>query len=191
MLHAKCMLTDRRWVRIGSTNQNLSSLYANWELDVVIESEAFAEEVAAQFGQDMAHSNEIVLRPGRYLRRGRLVDASEASDEPGSRTGRHQRTPYERQMATVVTLRRLVGGIRRKFTAAAAGIFAAIGLLLVLLPRPTSLVLAAVCFTIGGMIGIEALRVPPSEDRRRVPRESPPPEPLPRPAAPGQSEPGR
>ena len=111
MLHAKAMLTDQRWVRIGSSNMNVSSLYANYELDVVIESAAFNEELATQFTSDMAHSNEIVLRPGRYWRRGRAVEA-DAPGEPllePQRHGRH-RTKYERQMATVVTLRRIAGG---------------------------------------------------------------------------------
>ena len=167
MLHAKVMLTDRRWARIGSTNLNVSSLYANHELDVVIESPEVADELSEQFQRDMTHSTEIVLRPGRYLRWGRMVDA----DRPGPDAPRHHRTPYERQVAAVVTLRRLSGGMRRKFTAMAAGIFAVIGVLLVLFPRPVSLVIASLSFTISGMITLEALRAPAIDDRRRVPRE--------------------
>lgn len=180
MLHAKAMLTDRRWVRIGSSNLNVSSLYANHELDVLIESERFNDELSMQFQKDMIHSNEIVLRPGRYLRRGRAVDAEAAPDEVLK--ARHQRTTFERQLATVVTLRRIAGGIRRKFTAAATGVFAVLGLLLVIFPRETGLVLGALCFTLAGMIGIEGLRLRPIDDRRRVPREPEPRETTPPPA---------
>ena len=169
MLHAKVMLIDRRWGRIGSTNLNVSSLYANHELDVVIESPAFADELSEQFQHDMAHSTEIVLRPGRYMRWGRMVDVG----ADGIEEQRHHRTPYERQVAAVVTLRRLAGGVRRKFTAAAAGIFALIGILLVVFPRPVSLVIAAICFTIAGTIALEAIRAPAIDDRRRVPRTLP------------------
>jgi cardiolipin synthase len=173
MLHAKAMLTDRRWVRVGSSNMNVSSLYANHELDVVIESQPFNEEFSQQFLSDMTHSNEIVLRPGRYWRRGRAVDADappEVQPEQAPRKGRRQRTAFERQLATVVTLRRIAGGIRRKFTAAAAGIFAILGVLLVVFPRPTGLVLGAICFTISGMIAFEGLRLRPIDDRRKMPR---------------------
>jgi cardiolipin synthase len=172
MLHAKAMLTDRRWVRIGSSNMNVSSLYANYELDVVIESDAFNEELAKQFMADMTHSNEIVLRPGRYLRRGRALDAATPDTQPDHplRRGRPRRLPYERQMATAVTLRRIAGGIRQKFTVVGTAIFAVLGVLLVALPRPTSLVLAAICFTVAGMIGVEGLRLRPIDERRKVPR---------------------
>src|SRR5207244_4405115 len=95
MLHAKAMLTDHRWSRVGSSNLNVSSLYANHELDVLIESRSFNEELAAQFQKDMIYSNEIVLRPGRYLRRGRALDADAPAEEL-PRT-RHHRTPFERQ----------------------------------------------------------------------------------------------
>lgn len=173
MLHAKVFLVDQRWVRVGSSNLNASSLYANHELDVLIESRAVSEEMALQFARDMGHSTEIVMKPGRYLRRGRLHDAQEAVGET-KRSARHQRSKFERGVATVVTLRRITGGLRRKFTATAAAIFALLGLLLVLFPRPTSLVLGAICFTLAGTIGLDALRVSGGDERRRVARAQEP-----------------
>ena len=49
MIHAKTAVADRRFVRIGSTNLNLSSWVGNWELDVVVEDAG----VAAQHGGDL------------------------------------------------------------------------------------------------------------------------------------------
>src|SRR3989442_1762421 len=65
MVHAKTILVDRRWARVGSTNLNVSSLLTNYELDVVAECEGLAEELAAQFRHDLASSREIVLEPRR------------------------------------------------------------------------------------------------------------------------------
>ncbi len=130
--------------------------------------------MANQFRKDMLQSNEIVLRPGRYLRRGRLVDADAPPAEhpapSSSPMTTRRRNRFDRQMATVMTLRRLAGGMRRRFTVTAAGLFAIMGLLLVAFPVATGLVLAAVSFAIAGTIAFASLRAPALDDRRRVPR---------------------
>ena len=43
MLHAKTAVADGRWSRVGSTNLNLASWMTNYELDVVVEDEVFAQ----------------------------------------------------------------------------------------------------------------------------------------------------
>src|SRR6185437_9296667 len=47
MLHAKTAVADVRWARVGSSNLNLASWLGNWELDVTIEDEGFAQQVQA------------------------------------------------------------------------------------------------------------------------------------------------
>ena len=42
MLHAKTIVADGRWVRIGSSNLNPSSLLANWEIDLFVYGERLA-----------------------------------------------------------------------------------------------------------------------------------------------------
>ena len=84
MLHAKTLVVDRRWVRVGSTNLNFSSLLANYELDVVVDDEALAVELAERFRLDAADSREIVLRDGRRLLLPRLVDAAVPAPHPTS-----------------------------------------------------------------------------------------------------------
>jgi phosphatidylserine/phosphatidylglycerophosphate/cardiolipin synthase-like enzyme len=79
MVHAKTAVADGRGARIGSTNLNISSWIGNWELDVVIEDEDLAQEMAEMFLEDLAQTTEIVIskrnkvRPIRRLpRRKRL-----------------------------------------------------------------------------------------------------------------------
>ena len=53
MLHAKTIVVDGRWVRVGSTNLNLSSLLANYELDVLADGVGIAQTMEAQFRRDL------------------------------------------------------------------------------------------------------------------------------------------
>jgi cardiolipin synthase len=52
MLHAKTAVADGQWARIGSTNLNPASWVGNWELDVVVENEAFAQEMKQMYEND-------------------------------------------------------------------------------------------------------------------------------------------
>ncbi len=61
MLHAKTAVVDGHWSRVGSTNLNLASWLGNWELDVVVEDDGFANEMQQMFLDDLDHSTEIVL----------------------------------------------------------------------------------------------------------------------------------
>lgn len=68
MLHAKTAVADRRWGRVGSTNLNLASLVGNWELDIAVEHEGIADELAAHFEHDLENATEIVLGGGMLRR---------------------------------------------------------------------------------------------------------------------------
>src|SRR2546427_11687495 len=59
MLHAKTLVADRRWARVGSSNLNVSSLLTNYELDVVVESEPLTDALAAQVDRDLAARRQI------------------------------------------------------------------------------------------------------------------------------------
>lgn len=71
MLHAKTAVADGRWARVGSSNLNLSSWLANWELDVAVEDERFGREMEAAYEQDLTRATEIVLGAHRRRRRPR------------------------------------------------------------------------------------------------------------------------
>jgi cardiolipin synthase len=61
MVHAKTAVADSYWARVGSTNLNLASWIGNYELDVVVENEGFAQEMEEMYLADLKNSTEIVL----------------------------------------------------------------------------------------------------------------------------------
>ena len=72
MLHAKTAVADGRWARVGSSNLNVASWIGNYELDAVVENEAFAAEMETMYLEDLQNATEIVLEP----RRRRLAERS-------------------------------------------------------------------------------------------------------------------
>ncbi|HYT83111.1 MAG TPA: phospholipase D-like domain-containing protein [Gemmatimonadales bacterium] len=140
MLHAKTIVADREWARVGSTNLNLSSLLGNYELDVVADCDSLSEALAAQFRHDQAQSREIVLLERRRLP-ARLVGA------PVPLAPAHKRSRRELRAAAVVALVQVAGGARRVLAGVAASVFAFAGTLLLLFPTFAGAVLAAAAFT--------------------------------------------
>lgn len=67
MLHAKTSVSDGCWSRVGSSNLNLASFIANYELDLEIEDEGFGAKMQATYLEDLQHSTEIVLGWRRRL----------------------------------------------------------------------------------------------------------------------------
>ncbi len=67
MLHAKTAVCDGLWARVGSTNLNIASWLANYELDVAVEDARFAGEMEDMFLSDLENSTELVLA-GKRLR---------------------------------------------------------------------------------------------------------------------------
>jgi cardiolipin synthase len=66
MIHAKTVVADGWWSKVGSTNLNLSSLFANWEIDLVAEDSGFASKMERLFEEDLAGAREIhLVRTGR------------------------------------------------------------------------------------------------------------------------------
>ena len=61
MIHAKTLVADGRWSKVGSTNLNVSSLFANWEIDLVAEDEGFASRMEDLFEDDLANAREVRL----------------------------------------------------------------------------------------------------------------------------------
>jgi cardiolipin synthase len=162
MLHAKTLLVDQRWARVGSSNLNVSSLLGNYELDLLADCDTFAAELAHQFLRDLASSREIVLHAGRRFLPARLVGAPATAPAPSPPAAAgephpHKRSRYELGAAAVVALGRVAGGVRRTIAATAALLFLAAGALLLLFPRVMSIVLAAGAFSLGLGAGAYAL----------------------------------
>ncbi len=61
MIHAKSAIIDGQWARVGSTNLNLSSWYANRELDISIEDPDTVYLLERAFLKDLANATEVIL----------------------------------------------------------------------------------------------------------------------------------
>lgn len=68
MLHAKTLVIDSNWARVGSTNMNVTSWFANSELDVVLEGERETAPLVTAYLQDIQHATEVVLGATRSNR---------------------------------------------------------------------------------------------------------------------------
>jgi cardiolipin synthase A/B len=80
MIHAKTIVADGWWSKVGSTNLNFSSLAANWEIDLVAEETEFAQQMEELFEDDISNSREVRLEGSgqhRRVRPDRQVDTSD------------------------------------------------------------------------------------------------------------------
>ncbi|HTR19690.1 MAG TPA: phospholipase D-like domain-containing protein [Gemmatimonadales bacterium] len=147
MIHAKTLVADHRWARLGSSNLNVSSLLGNYELDLLADNPAAAETLATQFRRDLLSATEVILQPRRPMLPPRLVHESlNAGAESEPRLPLHKRSGYELGAVAVVALRRVAGGLRRSMAAAAALACLALGALQLLFPRVMSAILAVGSF---------------------------------------------
>jgi cardiolipin synthase len=160
MLHAKTAVADGAWTRIGSSNLNPVSWWGNWELDVAIEDDSFATQVADMFLRDLRHSTEIVLDPRHRVVRTR----------PSARSSRRsRRRQAARAMAGAVGLSSTVGAAltnRRALTPTEARVLAGGGVLFFALaalaveyPRAVAWPLAVVMFWIALTVWVRAARL--------------------------------
>jgi cardiolipin synthase len=158
MLHAKTIMCDNRWIRIGSSNLNPSSLLGNYELDVLIEDPELADAMEDQFRRDVARSREVAGRPMRGPRRiSQALPLALTHQDPAA-PARYRRTRRERRRRAVLVLRAIASHARRSVFLPISALFVALCLLFVALPRQSAYVLAAVCawFALGA--GREAFR---------------------------------
>jgi cardiolipin synthase A/B len=66
MIHAKTVVADGWYSKVGSTNLNFSSLAANWEIDLIVEDAAFANRMESLFEKDLSNAREVnLVRTGR------------------------------------------------------------------------------------------------------------------------------
>jgi cardiolipin synthase len=173
MLHAKSIVADSRWVRIGSTNMNVSSLIANYELDVMIDDQEFAQQMEAQFRRDLDRSVEVRHQPSRMFRDSlvfRMPDEVPAAGRRGLR---------ERRRRTVVMLRAVVGGSQRALWLQQSLGLTLLALLLLFIPQVMGTIFGTLTlyFVLTGML--DMLR------RRRALRRAEGPAEGPEPSQPG------
>jgi cardiolipin synthase len=159
MMHAKTAVADGRWARIGSTNLNLVSWIGNWELDVAVEDESFAQQMEEMFLEDLTGATEIVLRERRVVRQ---------ADAPEMRR-RRRRGSAGRVVAGALTLGRAIDAAvtnRRDFSTTearalltAAFTFVALALLLYFFPKIIVIPVAVFLIWTGLALAIRAIRL--------------------------------
>ena len=164
MIHAKTLVADREWARVGSTNLNVSSLLGNYELDIIAECDSLTEALAAQFRHDAAQSREIALVERRRFP-ARIVRAPDSATQPPTSLS-HKRSRRELQAAAAIALVQVAGGARRMVAGAAAVPFAVVGALLLVFPTATSLVLAACSLALA--LGLASYALARRRSRRKT-----------------------
>lgn len=68
MMHAKSAVADGKWGRVGSTNLNISSWMGNYELDVAVEDEGFAQAMAGMYLEHLENTTELFLTKRHRVR---------------------------------------------------------------------------------------------------------------------------
>jgi cardiolipin synthase A/B len=169
MLHAKTAVADGRWARVGSSNLNLSSWTANWELDVAVEDEAFARALEAAFEEDLGNATEVVLGPTG--RRARPVAARVRPRAAGrAREGSALATAGALRIGTTVGAAlggfRVLGPAESSLLLAAGVVLLAFAAVALLFPRLVVVPFAALALWLGLALVTNALRL-----RRAGPRK--------------------
>jgi cardiolipin synthase A/B len=159
MLHAKTVVADGRWVRIGSSNLNHSSLLANWELDVLVDDPLVAAGMEARFRRDLEQAAEVSTRPLRAPARVRRILPMALDIPPGPVTaGYPRRGLRERRGRSVLAVRTLVAGARLAIFGPLAAILALIALLFFVIPGVMAVMVGALCGWLAMIALAEALR---------------------------------
>jgi cardiolipin synthase len=162
MLHAKTIVADGLWSRIGSSNLNPSSLLGNYELDVLVHDRSLGGALEAQFRRDAARSVEIEYRRhqvGRAI--GRLLPGSLQRGTPEESGGRHQRRFREHRRRTGLAFRGIATAARRSVFAPLALALGVLALLFTVLPQTMGLIVAGLCLWLAIGAGIQAARARP------------------------------
>lgn len=159
MLHAKTVVADSRFVRVGSSNLNHSSLLGNYELDVLVDDVALAAEMEAQYRRDLDHSSEVATRPvrmprplGRVLPPALRIEPADRSQSP------HRRGIRERRGRSVLAMRTLVAGARLALFGPLALLLAAVGVLFFIVPGVMAVLFGAASVWLALVSGAQAVR---------------------------------
>ena len=146
MLHAKTIVADGRWSRIGSSNLNASSLMGNWELDVLIENDPLAEAMEHQFRLDIARSREVTRRPVRAPARiSSALPTALSHEEPTILVPEHHKSAREMQKRAAVALRIVLANARRSIFLPLTLLLIVLGLFFFVLPTTAAYTFGLLC----------------------------------------------
>ncbi len=158
MLHAKTIVADGRWIRIGSSNLNPASLIGNYELDVLIEEPQLAEALEQQFRMDTARSSEILRRPVRAPHRISQRLPAVLSREAPTEASSYRLTRRERRHRATIALRLMASHARRSIFVPAMVALALLAAFFIFAPRVTAYVFGVVCLWLAISAGLAAFQ---------------------------------
>jgi len=159
MLHAKTVVADSRYVRVGSSNLNHSSLLGNYELDLLVDDPELGAAMEAQYRRDLDQSAEVATRPVRVPRSlGKVLPPALAIEARPGTGARHRRGIRERRGRSMLAVRTLVAGARLALFGPLALLLAAVGVLFFIVPGVMALVFGTVSVWLALVSGAEALR---------------------------------
>ena len=159
MLHAKTIVVDGAWCRVGSSNLNPSSLIGNFELDVLLHDPRLGAQLEAQFRRDAIQSAEVQWRqPHRGRAFGRVLPGTINRDLPEVSPTAHVRRFRENRRRTGLALRGLVTAARRSVFAPVALGLAFLALLFLVLPQTMALIVAGLCLWLAIGAALQAFR---------------------------------
>jgi cardiolipin synthase A/B len=178
MIHAKTLVADGWWSKVGSTNLNLSSLYANWEIDLVAEDPGFASKMEQLFEEDLAGAREVRLVQtgrGETARPERQIDTE---DRRARRSAVGSGTGSGAILARVGSVALQKSGAplnthEQALSAAASGALLGSSLLVGRFPRLVAWPLAAVGGLLGGLGVLRAVRSTISDATKRPDSDQP------------------
>ena len=158
MIHAKSLVTDGHWCRIGSSNLNASSLQKNYEIDLLIEDRELGALVDAQFRRDLSRSREVLRQARTGPRRLQAVMPSRlAIGAPEAMPPAHRRNSRELRYRAYAVTQNLAGAARRSVYGPLALVLALLGLLFWRLPHLAGTIVALVCVWFAVAAALEAL----------------------------------
>src|SRR3712207_5973333 len=163
MIHAKTIVADGRFSKVGSTNLNFSSLAANWEIDLVAEDAGFASKMEMLFEEDLANAREVRLvrtAQGTKVRPERPIDPSNHGARRGAVGSGSGSAPTLARVGTVALQKSGTPLDVREHALAAtlSGGLLGISLLAARFPRLLAWPLAGVGALFGGLGVMRALR---------------------------------
>jgi cardiolipin synthase len=158
MIHAKSLVTDGHWCRIGSSNLNASSLQKNYEIDLLIEDRELGALVDAQFRRDLSRSREVLRQSRTGPRQLQAVMPSRlAIEAPEAMPPAHRRNSREMRYRAYAVAQNLAGAARRSLYGPLALVLALLGLLFWRLPHLAGTIIALVCVWFAVAAALEAL----------------------------------
>lgn len=159
MLHAKTIVADGRWSRIGSSNLNHSSLIGNWEIDVLIENTELAEAMEHQFRLDIARSREVTRRAVRAPRRiSAALPTALSREHPPAPAPAHHKSMSERRKRAVVALRIVMANARRSIFVPLTVMLIVLGVFFFVLPTTAAYTFGVLCAWLAVSAWREAFR---------------------------------